>query len=567
MTKTIALDGGIAITCLLLLLFSPPILSATLEGTVSNQAGEPVPVAMVSLFRADNLYLETVYAGRDGQYRLETALSGEMTMRVRSPGYADKTATIALTGTDTVKRDVTLQLLTTDRQISESLTGSSQFTRLHLADEKSQLLFQNDCISCHQLGNAFTRQPRSREAWATIVDRMLGFWLFQPGENPELLNKYADLLASSFDGTVVVKKERHEYDPAYEHVMVKEWKYPQALVAHDAMVNSQDGLFYTVDEGNDNVYITDPETNLTEVFTLPANGMPLGGRLGGKVGTTTASSFRARHGPHSLQQGEDGKFYLTDSFANQIGVFDPRTRSFKGYDVKDGAIYPHTLRIDKKGRIWFTIINSNQVGRFDPVSEEMKVINLPATSNRKIVPGYAPYGIDVNPKDGSVWYSRLGAHKIGRIDSETLEIEEFNPPFYGPRRLRFGADGTLWIPAFANGAIARLNTQTMEYKIYQIPRLTPDGVEAPYALAIHPDTGDVWITANMSDRMFQFMPVEERFIAYPLPTRGTYQRDIFFSKKGWVCGPSSPLPAGPTVEGGMQGLICIVETHARGSSM
>ena len=552
-----------AIACTAALLISANVSAAQMEGTVTGVDGTPAPVAMISLFRDDGLYLETVYAGKDGHYAMRTSLSGDLTMRVRSPGFADMSTAISITADRANKKDVRLHPLTTDRQISDSLSGSSHFTRVRLPDEEAQKLSQNDCLSCHQLGNAFTRRPRSRDEWSAIVDRMLGFWNLKPGENPELIAAYTDLLASAFDGSLVVKQERYDYDPDHERVMIKEWKYPEALVAHDAMVHSKDGLFYTVDQGNDNVYITDPATNKTETWTLPDNGMPIGGRLGGLIGNTAPAGITARHGPHSLQEGADGRFYLTDSFANQIGVFDPATRSFEAYDVEDGAVYPHTLRFDKRGRVWFSIINSNQIGRFDPATKEMKVINLPTKTNRKEFNGLMPYGIDVHPLDGSIWYSVLGAHKIGRIDPDSLEVKEYDTPFYGPRRLRFGADGILWIPAFGDGAVARLDTTTMEYKIYTIPRLTPDGVEAPYALAVHPDTGDVWITANMSDRMFRFIPAEERFIAYPLPTRGHYLRDIFFTPNGWVCGPSSPLPVGPTVEGGMQALICItVQTNA-----
>lgn len=533
--------------------------AATLEGAVTGADGAPIPVAMISVFRDDGLYLETVYSDQSGRYAMPTSLSGELTIRVRSPGFADMTETVTVGDRQTLKRDVRMRPIIDTQVLSDSLTGSSHFTRVRLPDDEAQKLFQNDCLSCHQLGNAFTRRVRGRDEWRATVDRMLGFWNLEPGQNPELLDAYTDLLASAFDGTLVVKQERHDYDPDHERVMVKEWKYPGALVAHDAMVHSRDGLFYTVDQGNDNVYITNPETNETETWTLPANGMPVGGRLGGMVGNTASASFSARHAPHSLQEGPDGRFYLTNSFANQIGVFDPKTRDFEAYDVEGGAVYPHTLRFDQKGRVWFSIINSNQIGRFDPATKQMKVINLPTNTNRREFDGLMPYGIDVHPLDGSVWYSVLGAHKIGRIDPESLALQEFDTPFHGPRRLRFDTNGVLWIPAFGDGAIARLDTTTMEYKMYPIPRLTPDGVEAPYALAVHPASGDVWITANMSDRMFRFIPAEERFIAYPLPTRGHYLRDIFFTRGGWVCGPSSPLPAGPTVEGGMQALICITE--------
>jgi streptogramin lyase len=537
----------------LLLIFSSSAFPATLTGTVTDTAGKPLPVAMVSLFRDDGLYLETVYAGREGRYDLVTGLGGRLRLRVRSPGHADETTTVDLRGEMNVRQDAKLRPLTVDQGISDSLTASSQFARLRLKDEVAQKYLYGDCLGCHQLGNAFTRWPRSREAWTAVVERMLVFSGLKPADHPEMVNTYVELLLSSFDGTALVREERHSYDPLYEQVMVKEWKYPEGQVAHDAVAHSRDGLFYTVDQGVDNIYITDPVANETEIFKLPAldastlSGDPSRGR------------GRTNHGIHSLQEDAEGRFYLTSSYTNQIALFDPRTRGLEFYDVAQGARSPHTLRIDKKGRVWYTNIAANHVGRFDPSTKEMLAIELPATTNRDGYPRSHPYGIDVHPRDGSIWYTRLGAHRVGRIDPETLAIREFDLPIYGPRRLRFGADGTLWIPAFADGAIVRVNTQTLEHRSYRIPTLTPDGIEAPYALAVHPDTGDVWVTANMSDRMFQFIPSEERFIAYPLPTRGHYTRDIFFTKEGWVCSPSSPLPPA-AVEGGMQALICIIKS-------
>jgi len=57
------------------------------------------------------------------------------------------------------------------------------------------------------------------------------------------------------------------------------------------------------------------------------------------------------------------------------------------------------------------------------------------------MPALMPYGIDVNPADGSIWYSSLMANRIGRIDPDTLEVKVFAPPTLGPRRMRFAPDG------------------------------------------------------------------------------------------------------------------------------
>jgi len=97
----------------------------------------------------------------------------------------------------------------------------------------------------------------------------------------------------------------------------------------------------------------------------------------------------------------------------------------------------------------------------------------------------------------------------------------------------------------------------MEYTKYAIPLLSPGEVETPYAVAVNPGTQEVWITANMSDRVFRFLPGEERFIAYPLPTRGIFLRDMVFTPDGKVCAASSMAAAPLAVEGGMEEVICI----------
>ena len=86
------------------------------------------------------------------------------------------------------------------------------------------------------------------------------------------------------------------------------------------------------------------------------------------------------------------------------------------------------------------------------------------------------------------------------------------------------------------------------------PRRDVRDLEAAAALAerirdalcaenVHPKTGDVWITSNMSDRIFRFTPSTKTFVSYPLPTRVTWLRDLVFAEDGGICSSSSNLPA------------------------
>jgi len=301
--------------------------------------------------------------------------------------------------------------------------------------------------------------------------------------------------------------------------------------------------------------------------------------------------FTGKHGPHSLAQAKDGRFWITDALSSTLASYDPATETFKLYDVGRTHLYPHTIRIDGDGIVWFTIAASNEVARFDPKTEKLTIIALPHDGFWRAVSDYAfpyvlkiaaffpernmhlamshtkwaeqgrdafnlPYGIDVSPVDGSIWYAKLNASKIGRIDPRSFEIREFDTPMKGPRRPRFDQQGNLWIPAFEDGGLLKFDTRTEVFESYKLPLLAPNEYEVPYALNVHPQTGDVWITSNMSDRIFRFRPSTKAFVSYPLPMRVTWLRDLVFAKDGGICSSSSNLPA-YGIEGGLASIICL----------
>lgn len=531
------------------------IRAAAIDGQIVDGVDAPITGAMITLFRADGLYSETVYSDNAGRFHLDTALDGELSLRARAPGFADAQQTVDLRAKAVATAAFTLRQLTSPQELSDGLTGSAQFKRLKFKSETQRQNFQNDCLSCHQIGNERTRKAAPVEYWQVTVERMLSY---EGNSDKETLAEYVELLSNAFDGKPYVVEQSYDIAPEVLGAKITEWKLPGAQIAHDGEVNPKDGRFYTVDGVTDEVFITDPVRNETEAVPVPAMGVPLGGNFPAMGLPIPIGMTESRHGMHSLQYGPDGRFYITSALGGLITAFDPDTRSFEDYPVGGGALWPHTIRFDDQGIAWFTISISNQVGRFDPATDDMKVIELPATTNRPNAGFMFPYGIDVSPIDGSVWYTRLWAGKVGRIDPKTLAVKEFDPPLSGPRRLRFDAKGILWIPAFGDGALVRLDTRTMKYTTYEMPRLSPGESEAPYALAVDPRRQDVWITANMSDRLFRFVPDEERFIAYPLPTRGTYTREFFFPDDGSICSPASPLPvAADVIEGGMDTIVCL----------
>jgi streptogramin lyase len=322
----------------------------------------------------------------------------------------------------------------------------------------------------------------------------------------------------------------------------------------------------------DKLYRLDPENRATDVFEIPRGDLPLGGVFGG-VGQPLPPTANAYVGPHSLQVAPDGSLFVTLALGNQIARFDPVDERWSIHPLEHG-LYPHTLRFDARGRIWYTVAASNHLGMLDPATGEHRQVRLPAggfgqavalrllpamlwlnrrfdltdlAANSEGVVFPVPYGIDVAP-DGSVWFSQLNQQRIGRIHPDSFDLELFDTPFSGPRRLRFDSQGNLWIPGFSSSLIARYDPRTGAFRSYALP-IDPPGTETPYALNVDRRTDTVWVCGTNSDTLMRFDPEHERFTVYPLPTRVTYTREIDFDDEGRVWTSNSNLPTWQ-IEGG-----------------
>jgi streptogramin lyase len=558
--------------------------AAVIEGHVVGADGKPVPGALVTLAKDDELLRETVYTNRAGRYELGTAQTGEARLQVRAPGYADQVRKLSVVDARAV--DWVLTPSTDPQALSDAMPASAFAAIVKIDDKKVRTEFRSQCFFCHQIGNAWTRKVRNQEEWEAVTDRMQRYGALITWHSEKTI--IASLM-DAFKGAPLADHERRERDPEIATARLTEVRVGEhGAFLHDVDIGP-DGRFYSCDMANDAIYATDLATARSTVSKMPSFDQPLHGDLAG--GSAPVAAFNAHHGPHSIVRGPDGRFYTTNSMSAEIGVFDPATGVHRFVKIGHGAIYPHTLRFDKNGIAWFSIAMSDQIGRYDPRTDAVQVINLPsggfwqwlADEMFGVVlkvaswfPGQdlhlilshhkwsgqghkilnLPYGIDVDPRDGSVWYSKLYADKIGRYDPATGKVEEFSTPEPGPRRLRFGSDGTLWIPAFGGSALMKFDTATRRFTSYPMPVLDRDEFETPYAVNVEPHTGDVWVTSNLSDRMFRFNPQSEKWVAYPLPTRVTYLRDIVFMADGGVCSTNSNLPS-DAVEGRHQSLLCL----------
>lgn len=561
--------------------------TASLHGSILDREGKPLAGAIVTL-TGQTGHSVSAYTTNRGAWRLHPmGLDGELTLRSRLPRYADTTRTLRLDEYGGEPLVLHMEPYDSDAALAASLTAGAHAATIEWHDEAVEKSFVSQCLFCHQMGNDWTRKDADQDYWGATMRRMEGYGsLITRKEGREIRRT----LSRSFDDVTQARPQDRELHDELARARYREWAFGGGSnYVHDIEIG-RDGRLYGVDMGADLVWIIDPRTNEVDRVAFPESDLPLGGMFSG--GVAPLGTFAARHGPHSIVEGPDGRMYMTCSLAGEICIFDPETRAFEFVPTGEDSVYPHTLRFDSEGVLWFTLALSNQIGRMDVSTNEITLIQLPSNgfwravtdallpailevsswfgkrdlyvhlSHHKISgQGYRvfnlPYGLDINPVDGSIWYSKLYADFIGRVDQRTLEVEEYPTPHAGPRRMRFAKDGTLWIPSFNEGVLTSFDTRTREFTAsHRLPRLNEGEYETPYALNIHPDTGEIWITGNMSDRMLRFQPETERFLSYPSPTRTMFARDVIFGPDGEVCTSNSNLPAS-AIEGGRPKMLCI----------
>jgi streptogramin lyase len=568
--------GAILSPCL-----AAPASAQRLEGQVRGPDGAPVAGAMLTVRRGDPEHAVTVWSDDAGRFRTpDLAGAGATSLRARRIGWKDL---VVAEPAAAAPLHLVMEPERDPAAVAAQLPANRWYELLlaRVDDPAQREELKRQCTYCHQQGSAATRKLRDPEEWQKVLALMgrMGGMLSR-----DLREKLPALMSEAYaPETAVAALTARMYEPdfapapplAVRASVVDEWDLGgRASMQHDMTVHP-DGRIYSVDMTQDRLYRLDPAAPDGErrSWEIPRGDLPLGGVFA-TAGPPDVPTANAHVGPHSLQVAPDGALWITLALGNQLARFDPQTESFTAVELEHG-FYPHTLRFDARGRIWYSIAGSNHLGFYDPASGESRQIRLPSrTLGQALVmrsmpfliwlgrhvdlrgraaegDGFRapiPYGVDVAP-DGTVWFSQLNEHRIGRVDPDTFAVEMIETPFTAPRRMRFDAQGRLWIPGFSSSVVARFDPQTREFRSYPLP-IEPQGSETPYALHVHRESGDVWICGTNSDSLIRFEPGPERFSVYPLPTRVTYTREIDFDAQGRVWTSNSNVPAWQ-IEGGM----------------
>jgi virginiamycin B lyase len=337
---------------------------------------------------------------------------------------------------------------------------------------------------------------------------------------------------------------------------------------HDLLYHST-GKIYVGDNLQDRMYEIDATTGEYMVYELPREEWDQhGGLLGSRLKDFPKHETFA--GIHSLaESAADNNIFITAFYRQRIIEFNTETKGWTNHHM-DEDYYPHTLRVDSNDNVWFTLALSNQVDIFNRATKTFKFFDLPSRSLKETITinlmgvlfklmswglpvGHwasvdrdstgvpLPYGIYI-ASDGGVWFARLHADSIGRIDSKSHEIKTVDTPFKSPRRLRIDDDGGIWIAAFPEPQIVRFDQEKEKFEFFGLP-VKPLGSETPYSLNIDHKRSIIWVNGNTSDALYAYYYKDKRWQHYPMAKKVTFTRDVEITPNGTVYTTNSSFPS------------------------
>jgi virginiamycin B lyase len=281
---------------------------------------------------------------------------------------------------------------------------------------------------------------------------------------------------------------------------VSEWPVPTPQFARDPAPGPDGNIYIAVMRGN-KIARFDPASRKFTEWDLP----------------------KGAH-PHGLLVDPEGIVWYTGNGNGSIGRLDPKNGAITEFRAPSGGD-PHTLVLDQEGAIWFTVQGGQRIGRLERASG--KITEYRTAGN--------PYGIAVD-KAGYVWFCKFAGDKLGRLDPASGTITDLDTgPGSRPRRMAVGPDGMLWVTAFGDGRLLKVDPQARRLlKAYPLPAGKEGG---PYAVTVD-GAGRVWANEIETDTVALFDPQSESFRVIPLPSKGVGIRKAIIDAQGryWYMG-------------------------------
>lgn len=536
--------------------------AGTISGKVTEEAGRPLAGVWVTA-RNDTIASaprKTVVTDANGAYTIpDLGWPGTYQVRARVYGYADKWTGDVMPGSAVDFAYAAADKLAPAAAAAQypaqhwfSLIDLPPLEKLQAAGFQDQRHWIGQlklvCVLCHQLGNATTRRPKTREEWDRVLHLAGNMNAFAGLLNRDLLLDTMAAWSAKIEAGALPAQAAPRPAGEAARYQLTEWNVgTQYSYQHDfaaayvwdpsigpAPPKGADGKWvYTGDIGWGTIYGVSLETGEVKVWDIPF-----------KPAETWAFQswgvYPWKSNPHTIEVDRDGRLVILADISDEdpatvfpvgnrdIILFDPRTEAWTPIVT---ACDTHTLRLDRQGRYWLSG-NFNLLCMYDPATGEEQAWEFPVKLEGF---GGFVYGIDVAP-DGTVWFSQPFGNYIGRYDPGTDSIKQWEVPApgYGPRRFRTDSKGNVWLP-LVSGHLGKFDPATEQFRFWASPgpkRQSPPGAEDYHYNLFVDRTGEagkpdtVYLAGTNSDSIIAFDPETEAFVTYRLPRNGFYMREL-----------------------------------------
>ncbi len=293
-----------------------------------------------------------------------------------------------------------------------------------------------------------------------------------------------------------------------QHPEIKEWQVPWKQSRPRDPFVAPDGKVWFVGQRSDYLASLVPTTGQFQKFDLEEGA-----------------------GPHNLIVDTDGTVWYAGNRANHIGTLDPSTGKIEKIMMPDErARDPHTLVFDGRGNIWFTVQGGNFIGRLVKATRQVTLVEAPTVEGSARGSSSRPYGIEIDSR-GRPWVVLFNTNLIGTVDPTTMKLTTFTlPEGARPRRLVITSDDQVWYADYARGYLGRLDSKTGQVQEWQ----NPGGSQSrPYGMAI--DRSErIWFveTGLHPNRFVGFDPATKEFFSVTeISSGGGSVRHMYYDKR------------------------------------
>jgi virginiamycin B lyase len=510
--RPIVFSPGLTVIALLSVASTP---AAELQGRTLS-AGKALPGSSVTV-EAPNGIATTVYSGADGSFHVSGLESGKYHLRARYPGLEDQTLEAA-TG------PAHIEIRLSAASDPHSHTPSSIWLSL-LPDGETKRRFIVNCAACHEIARPRIYKddtPRTEAGWQdaiALMKKIDAYKLVSPSLDASI---YAPWLAKSLPPAALtdLKLQAAPDIATVGKAVITEYPVPTPTeLPHDLAVGPDRRIWVTA-FWTGFMWALDPATGKIESYD---------------VATDKSNPAQVR----ALQFDRSGALWIVLGGTKSVVRLDPTTRAIRTFPV---GIYAHDIVLDSHGDVWLNDYFSNPeaIAKLNVTTGEVTHILLPSAHLPAEEGQPLPYGLQIDNQD-RLWSTQLVGNTLVRFDTRTGQSKLYRMPvsMSGPRRFAIARDGTVWIPEFNTGYIARFDPKAEQFQRFRVG----ESSLGAYDLAIDRRDGGIWVTGALASALIRFDPLTHVVERYPLPTEPAYMRHIAIDpSNGDVWSAYSSLP-------------------------